>query len=283
LNTSYKVSCTVVLASFLWLAAATGGATSPADFVFVHGGIYTVDEPQKFGRGKLLIEQERLDRLVTRLDAAGFQVHMHAIGDGAVHAGLDAIEAARKANGFRDNRDTIAHLSLMADADVARFRTLRVVANMTPLWSVDDPWETIFAPRLFGPERFHELYKTRTLLDSGVVLAWGTDWPITGVSPLEGLETAVTHRYPGGKDLNGAEDHAWKPDERVSLEQAIVAYTAGGAYLLHDELTRGSLVPGKEADLVVLDRNLFETAPLGIHSIQVDMTMVGGEVIFERG
>jgi predicted amidohydrolase YtcJ len=241
------------------------------------------DDPQKYGRAKLLVEPGRLDRLVTRLDAAGFQVHMHAIGDGAVHAGLDAIEAARKANGFRDNRDTIAHLSLMADGDVARFRTLRVVANMTPIWSVDDPWETIFAPREFGPERFHELYKTRTLLDSGVVLVWGTDWPITSVSPLDGLETATTHRYPGGKDLKGEEDHAWKPEERVSLEQAIVAYTAAGAYLLHDELTRGSLVPGQEADLVVLDRNLFVTPPLEIHSVQVDMTMVGGEVIFERG
>lgn len=94
---------------------------------------------------------------MTRLDAAGFQVHMHAIGDGAVHAGLEAFAAARRENGFRDNRDTLAHLALIADADVARFRALGVVANMTPLWSVDDPWETIFAPRLFGPERFGEL------------------------------------------------------------------------------------------------------------------------------
>ena len=250
-----------------------------------HGGFLLQpysDEPQKFGRGQLFVEAGRLERLVTRLDAAGFQVHMHTIGDGAVHAGLDAFAAARKANGFRDNRDTLAHLSLIADADVARFRTLRVVANMTPLWSVDDPWETIFAPRLFGPQRFHELYKTRTLLDSGVVLVWGSDWPVTGVSPLDGLETAITHRYPGGKDLKGEEDHAWKPEERVTLEQALVAYTSAGAYLLHDELSRGSLVPGKEADLVVLDRNLFDTPPLRIHSVQVAMTLVGGEVIFER-
>jgi predicted amidohydrolase YtcJ len=240
------------------------------------------DEPQRFGKGKLFVDPERLNRLVTRLDAAGFQVHMHAIGDGAVHAGLDAVAAARKAHGFRDNRDTLAHLALITDADVTRFRTLGVVANMTPLWSVDDPWETIFAPRLFGPERFHELYQTRTLLDSGAILVWGSDWPVTGVSPLEGLETAITHRYPGGKDLQGREDHAWKPEERVSLEQAIVAYTAAGAYLLHDERSRGSLVAGKAADLVVLDRNLFETPPLEIHAVQVDMTIVAGEVTFER-
>jgi predicted amidohydrolase YtcJ len=92
---------------------------------------------------------------------------------------------------------------------------------MTPLWSVDDPWEMIFAPRLFGPERFRELYRTGTLLEAGVVLVWGSDWPVTGVSPLEGLETAITHR-------------------------------------------------------------LFETPPLEIHSVPVDMTIVGGEVIFER-
>ena len=240
------------------------------------------DEPGRFGKGKLFVDPERLNRLVTRLDAAGFQVHMHAIGDGAVHAGLDAFAAARRENGDRDNRDTLAHLGLIADADVTRFRALGVVANMTPLWSVDDPWETIFAPRLFGPERFGELYRTRTLLEAGVVLVWGSDWPVTGVSPLEGVETAITHRYPGGKDLKGQEDHAWKPEERVSLEQAIVAYTSAGAYLLHDERSRGSVEPGKAADLVVLGRNMFETPPLAIHSVPVDMTIVGGEVIFER-
>ena len=240
------------------------------------------DDPRRFGSGKLFVEPQRLDALVTRLDAAGFEVHMHAIGDGAVHAGLDALAAARVANGFRDNRDTLAHLGLIADADVARFRTLGVVANMTPLWSMDDPWETIFAPRLFGPGRFSELYRTRTLLEAGAVLVWGSDWPVTGVSPLEGLETAITHRYPGGRDPKGQEDHAWKPEERVSLEQAIVAYTAAGAWLLHDERSRGSLAVGKAADLVILGRNLFDTPPLEIHDVPVDMTIVAGEVIFER-
>jgi predicted amidohydrolase YtcJ len=240
------------------------------------------DAPRRFGSGKLFVEPERLDRLVTRLDAAGFQVHMHAIGDGAVHAGLDALAAARHANGFRDNRDTLAHLGLIADADVARFRTLGAVANMTPLWGVDDPWETIFAPRLFGPGRFSELYRTRTLLEAGVVVVWGSDWPVTGVAPLDGLETAITHRYPGGKDPKGQQDHAWKPEERVSLEQAIVAYTSAGAWLLHEEVSRGSLTVGKAADLVVLGRNLFDTPPLEIHGVPVDMTVVAGEIIFER-
>jgi predicted amidohydrolase YtcJ len=240
------------------------------------------DDPAKFGRGKLFVDPQRLNRLVTRLDAAGFQVHMHAIGDGAVRAGLDAYAQALKANGIRDNRHTLAHLGLIDDADVARFRTLRVVANMTPLWSVDDPWETVFAPRMFGQARYGEMYRTRTLLEAGVVLVWGSDWPVTGFSPLDGIETAITHRYPGGRDLSGTVDHAWKPEERVSLQQAIIAYTAAGAFFMHDDDSRGSLTVGKAADLVVLSRNLFDTPALDIHSVKVDMTAHDGEVIFER-
>jgi predicted amidohydrolase YtcJ len=207
---------------------------------------------------------------------------MHAQGDGAVRAGLDSFAEARRENGFRDNRHTLAHLCLIDAADIPRFRTLKVIANMTPLWSLDDAWETVFAPRLFGPERSRRIFQTRTLLDSGVILVWGSDWPVTGVSPLDGLETAITHRYPGGKDLDGKEDHTWNPQERVNLEQAIVAYTSAAAYLMHDDATRGSLSAGKAADLVVLSKNLFETAPLDIHGVQVDMTVLGGKVIFAR-
>jgi predicted amidohydrolase YtcJ len=96
------------------------------------------------------------------------------------------------------------------------------------------------------------------------------------------LETATTHRYPGGKDLDGKEDHVWNPQNRVDLEQALVAYTAAGAYLMHDDMTRGSLAVGKAADLVVLHRNLFEVAPLEIHNVQVDMTVLDGQIIFAR-
>jgi Amidohydrolase family len=134
---------------------------------------------------------------------------------------------------------------------------------------VDDPWETIFAPCLFGPERFGELYPTRTLIEAGVVLVWGSGSPVTGVSPLEGLETASTHRYPGGEDLEGREDHAWKAEEGVSPERAIVAYTSAGAYRLHDERSRGSLEAGKAADLTVLGRNLLDTPLRETHGVPV--------------
>ncbi|MEI8296959.1 MAG: amidohydrolase [Pseudomonadota bacterium] len=239
------------------------------------------DEP-RFGRGTLFVEQTRLNRLVARLDAAGFQIHMHTQGDGAVRAALDAFAAARVANGPRDSRHTLAHLCLVDPADVPRFRTLGVIANMTPLWSLGDVWEAQDAPRLFGPVRNEHVLPTRTLLDAGVVLAWGTDWPVTGVAPLDGLETAITHRYPGGLDLAGKEDQAWNPAERVGLAEAITAYTSAGAYLMHEEATRGSLSPGKAADFVVLERNLFDTPPLRIHSVRVDMTVIDGKVAYER-
>lgn len=240
------------------------------------------DEPAKFGNGKLFVEPQRLARVVTRLDSEGFQVHIHAIGDGAVRAALDAFAAARRVNGPADARHTIAHLALIDQADLPRFRSLNVIANMTPLWSRGDPWETVFAPKIFGVERSRHLYLARSLLDSGAVLVWGSDWPVTGVAPVEGIETAVTHRFPGGRDPSGAEDQAWIPEERVTLEQALVAYTAAGAYLVHDETDRGSIEVGKLADLVVLSRNLFEGPPLAIHDATVDMTIVGGKVVFER-
>ena len=279
--------------SFIAQRAALAGRYVRADCVkiFLDGayGSHTVvllepysDEPEKYGKGKLFVEQGRLNRLITQLDAAGFQVHIHAQGDGAVRAGLDAFAEARRSNGVRDNRHTIAHLCLIDAADIARFRQLGVVANFSPIWSRGDPWEAIFAPKLFGPQRSQRIFQTRTLLDAGVQLVWGTDWPVTGVSTLEGLETAITHRYPGGIDPNGKPDTAWNPGERLGLPQAISAYTSAGAYLMHDDATRGTVSAGKVADLVVLNRNLFDTPPLEIHSVPVDMTVMDGNVVFER-
>jgi hypothetical protein len=239
------------------------------------------DEPEKFGHGKLFLDPDRLKRVVARLDAEGFQVHVHALGDSAVRASLDAFAEARYANGVRDSRHTLAHLAMIDAADLPRFKALGVVANMSPLWNRGDPWETVFAPKMFGPERSANLYLTRSLLDAQATLVWGSDWPVTGVDPLDGIETAVTRRYPGGKNPDGVEDTSWIPAQRVTLPEAVAAYTASGAYLLHDEAERGTIAVGKLADLVVLSRNLFATDPLAIHAIEVDMTLVGGQVVFE--
>ena len=240
------------------------------------------DEPEKFGTGKLFVDPQRLRRVVARLDAAGFQVHIHTLGDAAVRTALDAFEFARKANGPRDARHTLAHLALIDEPDLRRFRELGVIANMAPAWNRGDPWETVFAPKLFGPQRSARLYRTRSLLDAGAVLVWGSDWPVTGVDALDGIETATTRRYPGGKTPEGADDVAWIPGQRVTLPEAITAYTAAGAYLLHADQQRGTISTGKLADLVVLSGNLFAVPPLAIHALDVDLTMIGGRVVFER-
>lgn len=234
------------------------------------------------GSGKLFVEPERLNALVTELDALGFQVHIHAIGDRTVRAALDAVEAARKANPDRRRPHTFAHLSLVDLADAPRFRQLDVMPNMTPLWSRPDPWQTVFAVEMFGRERADTSYRTRTLLDDGAVLVWGSDWPVTGVATLAGIETAVTHRHPGGRDATGREDQPWNPDQRLSLDRALVAYTSAGAALFGESGRRGSIEVGKDADLVVLGRNLFETPPGEIHRVEVDMTLRRGKVVWPR-
>lgn len=267
----------------------TGRLTADCVKLFIDGAAsHTValidpysDDP-RYGRGELFIDPKRLDRLVVRLDALGFRVHMHAQGDAAVRAGLDAFAAARRANGDHDRRHTIAHLWLVDPADVPRFRELHVIANMSPLWSLGDTWETVDAPRMFGTARNRHTFPTRSLLDAGATLVFGTDWPVTGVSPADGLETAVTHRYPGGKDPLGQTDRPWHPWERISLDEAVAAYTRTGAYFLHEERHLGTLANGRPADLVVLDRSLYRQPAGRIHAARVRLTMIGGHIVYEQ-
>jgi predicted amidohydrolase YtcJ len=233
------------------------------------------------GSGKLFVEPARMNALVRRLDALGFQVHVHAIGDRSVRTALDAVEVARRSNPRPGQPHTIAHLSLVDIADVPRFRQLNVMPNMTPLWSRPDPWQTVIAVEMFGPERANTGYRTRSLAEDGAVLVWGTDWPVTGVATMDGIETAVTHRYPGGRDPAGREDQVWNPEQRLSLDRALAAYTANGAALLGESARRGSIEAGKDADLVVLGRNLFETPPAEIHRVTVDLTLRQGRVLHE--
>lgn len=232
------------------------------------------------GSGKLFVEPERLNALVTRLDALGFQVHVHAIGDRTVRAALDAIETARKRNPARGRTHTLAHLSLVDLADAPRFRQLDVMPNMTPLWSRPDPWQTVFAVEMFGRERAETAYRTRSLAEDGAVLVWGSDWPVTGVATLPGIETAVTHRYPGGRDPSGREDQVWNSDQRISLDRALAAYTVAGAALFGESGRRGSIEVGKDADLVVLGRDLFDTPPGEIHAVPVQLTLRRGRVLW---
>ncbi|MBI5630221.1 MAG: amidohydrolase [Elusimicrobia bacterium] len=233
-------------------------------------------------RGPLYMKPERLKKFAARLDKEGFQVHVHAIGDRAVREALDAFEAARKANGPRDSRHHLAHVELIAPADIPRLRRLGVAANMTPVWARGDELNLVFTEPRLGPERSRWLYPHKSILDAGGRLAWGTDWPVTTFVPMEGLETAVSRRHLGGRKPTGALDTAWLPEERLSIEEALAAYTISGAYLSFEEKDRGSIEAGKLADLTILSENLFELPETEIHDVPVDLTLFDGKIVYQR-
>lgn len=216
-----------------------------------------------------------LTALVTRLDREGFQTHMHAIGDAGIRQGLDAIAAAAAANGPRDRRPHLAHIELFHPDDIRRFADLGVVANMQPLWAfADDFIRNLTEPRL-GPERSRWLYPFRSLQAAGARLAGGSDWSVSSVNPLDAIEVAVTRKALGAPD----DASPWLPDERLDLDTAIAAYTTGGAYLTFED-DSGSLEAGKRADLIVLDRNLFELPARQIHDARVLWTLLDGREVF---
>ncbi|MBT9586552.1 amidohydrolase family protein [bacterium] len=221
-------------------------------------------------RGNLLYEPEKLQSLVAQLAAAGFQVHIHAIGDRAVRTALDSFT---KAPGH-DLRHTIAHLQLIDQTDLARFRQLGVVANVQAYWAQADEYITQFANPLLGPQRAAQQYPLASLWRSGAVLAGGSDWSVSTPNPLEAIEVALTRRPVGS---NGP---AWIAEERMDLPAMLAAYTINGAYLGHCEEETGSIEVGKAADLVVLERNLFDIPPGEIHGVQVTHTILDGRVIY---
>jgi predicted amidohydrolase YtcJ len=226
-------------------------------------------------RGASNYTPEQLARIVARLDREGFQAHVHAIGDRAIRETLDAIEHARKENGPRDARHQIAHIQLFDPADIPRLRALGVVANFQPLWAYADAYITELTEPVLGPERSRWLYPIRSLADSGAVLAAGSDWSVSSMNPLDGMEVAVTRR---GIDASGGD--AWIPEERVDLETILAAYTRGSAYAMHQEKRTGSVEVGKRADIIVLDRDLFQLPPEEIHRARVLWTLLDGKEVF---
>ena len=238
------------------------------------------DRPET--RGTPHVESERLQQLVNHLDQEGFQIQIHAIADRAVRESLNAFEAARQANGSRDARHHLAHVQLIDPVDIPRLRSLGVTANMTPFWGKGDDWAAYYGPIRLGPERSRRVYQHRTIRRAGGRVAWGTDWSVTTLVPVEGLEVAVTRRHLGGIDASGEPDNAWLPEERLTLADAIASYTISGAYLSFAERKRGSIEVSKLADLLVLEQNLFEVSELEIHKVHIDMTLFDGRVIYER-
>ena len=223
---------------------------------------------------------DELKAAVTAIDAEGFGVHVHAIGDRAVREALDAVAAARAANGPTPGRHHIAHIQVIHPDDLPRFRALGVAANCQPLWACNEPQMTELTVPFLGPERGGWQYPFGSLAASGAQLCFGSDWPVSSANPMWEMHTAVNRTAPPGYPYGGPDsDEPFLPAERLSLPAAIAAFTIGSAYINHDEQEAGSVEPGKRADLVVLDRNLFAQPTTEIGLAQVDLTLVDGAVV----
>jgi len=227
------------------------------------------------GRGESMVDPEALKEIAIRLDAEGFQIHFHAIGDGAIRECLDSVESARTANGNLDHRHHISHIELFDPKDIPRFRELGVIANFQPLWATADPYITELTLPFIGPERGRWLYPIGSLFESGAVVAFGSDWDVSTANPLDEIEVAITRR--------GASDEEWAvfvPEERIELRDALAAFTINAAHLNHLDDRSGSIEVGKLADLVVIDRNLFAIEPSEISESRVLLTLLGGKPVY---
>ena len=223
--------------------------------------------------GLLVNTVENLYAWTSAADAAGLQVVMHAIGDRAIRTHLDICERVEREHGPADRRFRIEHAQHIAPSDLPRFARLDVIASMQPWHAIDDGrW----AETVIGAARCRTTYAVRSLLDSGARLAFGSDWFVAPASPLEGIYAAVTRRT-----LDGAHPDGWVPAEKISVEEALRAYTTGAAYAAFQERETGSLETGKLADFVLVDRDITRIPPVEIRDARVLMTVVGGSAVYE--
>lgn len=223
-------------------------------------------------RGLELIEEQDLEELALAAHQGGVQLSIHAIGDLANHRVLNALERAQAAVPHLHLRHRVEHAQVLDFDDLRRFARLGLVASVQPSHAITD---MPFTEKRVGPERVRGAYAFRSLLDSGAVLALGTDWPIDELNPLKTLYAAVARR-----PLEGGEP--WCGEERISLEEALRGYTWGSAYAAFEERAKGTLAPGKLADLTILSQDLFELEPAAYLETEVEMTIVGGHIAYER-
>ncbi|HEX6751874.1 MAG TPA: amidohydrolase [Longimicrobium sp.] len=226
------------------------------------------------GTGLMVTPAESLYEWTRGADRAGLQVMVHAIGDRANTLILDIFQRVAREDGARDRRFRVEHAQHIRPADIPRFGRLGVIPSMQPYHTIDDGrW----AEAVIGPVRTRTTYPFRTLVDTGATLAFGSDWFVAPPTPLEGIYAAVTRRTLDGKNPGG-----WVPEQKITVEEAMRAYTSGAAYALFQEREKGTLERGKLADWVVIDRDLRRIAPETIRDARVVMTVVGGQVVFER-
>ncbi len=228
-------------------------------------------------RGLLQIDPAGLATWVPMLDALEFQPHFHAIGDRAVRASLDAVEAARRANGSSDTRPHIAHIQVIHPDDIPRFRELDVAANAQPLWAAHEAQMDVLTIPFIG-ERWRWQYPFRSLRAAGAVLAMGSDWSVSSANPIWEMALAVDRRAPA---RYSGDREVFLPNERLDLIDALAGFTNGSAYVNHLDDVTGTLEVGKFADLAVLDRDLFDRGAGWIGDARVVGTFVEGVAVFE--
>ncbi len=226
-------------------------------------------------RGMLMIDPGFLVEATSAIDAAGFQLHFHALGDGAVRLALDAVEEARDRNGDTDLRHHLSHLQVIHPDDIPRFRELGAVANFQPLWAYADDYITDLTLPFINSETARWIYPIKSVIDTGATVAFGSDWSVSTVDPLPQIETAITRVDAFTNDTD-----VLNPEQRITLEQAIEAFTINAAFVNHHEKQTGSIEEGKLADLIVLDRNLFDIDPAEISDAKVVLTLFEGKPVY---
>jgi hypothetical protein len=232
-------------------------------------------------RGKSFVDPEKLKSVVTRLDAEGFQVHVHAIGERAVREALDGVEMARQTNGPNDHRHHIAHIQVIHPDDLPRFRELGVVANAQPLWAVNEGQMLHLTIPFLGAERSSWQYPFGSLVRSGATLAMGSDWAVSSPNPLWEMHVAVHRTAPNAYEYGGGTGEPFLPEERIDLPTALAGFTINSAYVNHLDHLTGSIEVGKRADLAVLDRDLFAHPVEEIADASVMLTFVDGERVYD--
>jgi len=224
-------------------------------------------------KGLLLHDLDDMRNWINDADAAGLQVMVHAIGDRAIRDLLDIYSDVAKTNGERDRRFRMEHAQHIAAQDIGRFAAQGVIASMQPYHAIDDGrW----AESVIGPERARTTYAFRSLLDSGARVAFGSDWSVAPATPVEGIYAAVTRRT-----LDDANPNGWIPEQKITVEEALHAYTTTAAYASYDEHLKGMLKPGMLADFVLLDRDLTTIAAETIRDAKILRTVVGGKTVFQ--
>ncbi|MBE0393393.1 amidohydrolase [Flavobacterium sp. PL002] len=239
-----------------------------------HTAAFNADYTDKANdKGFLITDQKKLSEWIFSADKANLNITVHAIGDHAIHTILTIYEDLITKNGKKDRRLRVEHAQHIAPEDMRKFAELGIIASVQPYHAIDDGrW----AEKLIGPERIKTTYAFKSLLDAKTKVVFGSDWPVAPTSPLLGIYAAVTRRTLDGKNPNG-----WIPEQKITVEQALNAYTKDAAYASFDEKVKGTLEPGKLADFVIINGDLTKIDPVKIKDLSVLMTYVGGKKVYD--